>query len=128
VSGISVSTNTTVTYNPAVTDRRFTLALGGSNTSTTTQTTTSVTNFGSAPATTSTESTTVTYVTQETITIPAGTFVACRFTVVTSSGGTNEEWFGKGNGAPLQLTSKASDGTSILLSLTAASRLNGAPL
>lgn len=127
VAGITITTNTTVTYSPAVADRRFTLAVGGSNTSTTTQSTTSVTNFGSTPATTSSETTTVTYVGQENITIPAGTFAACRFTVVTNSG-TNEEWFGKGNGAPLQFTSKASDGTSILMSLTAASRLNGAPL
>ena len=126
-AGITVSGTTTVTYSPAVADRRYTLAVGGSNTTTTTQTVTSVTNFGSTPATTSSETTTVTYVGQESITIPAGTFTACKFSVVTS-GGTQTEWFGKGNGAPLQFTSKASDGTATLLSLTAASRLNGAPL
>lgn len=128
MAGLSISTNTTVTYNPAVNDRRFTLAVGGSSTWTTALTTTSTTNFGSVPATTANESTTVTYVGQESITIPAGTFTSCRFTVVSSSGGTNEEWFGKGNGAPLKMTSKAPDGTSVVLSLTAASRLNGAPL
>ena len=127
VAGISISTNTTVTYNPAITDRRFTLAVGGTSTWSTTLTSTSVTNFGSTPATNTTENTTVTYVGQESITIPAGTFTACKFSVVTS-GGTQTEWFGKGNGAPLQFTSKASDGTATLLSLTAASRLNGAPL
>jgi hypothetical protein len=90
-------------------------------------TSTSTTNFGSVPATTTALTTTVTYVGQESITIPAGTFTACKFSVTTSSG-TNTEWVGKGNGAPLQSTSKASDGTAIVLSLTAASRLNGAPL
>ncbi len=128
VAGISVTTTTTSINNPALTDRRYTLAVGASSTSSTTRTTTSVTNFGATPATSAAESATVTFVGQESITIPAGTFTACRYTVVTSSGGTNEEWFGKGNGAPLKLTSKASDGTSIVLSLTAASRLNGAPL
>lgn len=127
VAGISVSTNTTVTYAPVVNDRRFTLAVGGTSTWATTLTTTSVTNFGSTPATNTSETTTVTYVGQESLTVPAGTFTACKFSVATSSG-THTEWFGKGNGAPLQQTSKASDGTAIVLSLTAATRLNGAPL
>jgi hypothetical protein len=125
--GITVTTNTNVTYSPARVDRRYTLAVGGSNTSSTSMTSTSTTNFGSVPATTTALTTTVTYVGQESITIPAGTFTACKFSVTTSSG-TNTEWVGKGSGAPLQSTSKASDGTAIVLSLTAASRLNGAPL
>lgn len=125
--GITVTTNTNVTYSPARVDRRYTLAVGASDTSSTSMTSTSTTNFGSLPATTAAQTTTVTYVGQESITIPAGTFTACKFSVATSSG-TNTEWVGKGNGAPLQSTSKASDGTAIVLSLTAASRLNGAPL
>lgn len=127
VAGITISTNTTVTYNPAIVDRRFTLAAGASSTYSTTTTTTSTTNFGSTPAVNSTETTTVTYVGQESITIPAGTFTACKFTV-TTPGGTATEWFGKGNGAPLQFTSRTSDGAAIVVSMTAATRINGAPL
>ncbi len=125
--GFTVTTNTTVTYNPARVDRRYTLAVGASDTSSTSMTSTSSTNFGAVPATTTTNSTTVTYVGQESITVPAGTFTACKFTV-TTSGSTSTEWVGKGNGAPLQSTSKASDGSAVVLSLTAATRINGAPL
>ena len=125
--GISITTNTTVTYSPALVDRRFTLTAGTSNTSSASMTTTSSTNFGSVPTTTATNTTTVTYLGQESITIPAGTFTACKFSV-TTSGDTTTEWVGKGNGAPLQSTSKASDGSAVVLSLTSATRLNGAPL
>lgn len=128
VSGIAITSTTTVTYNPAKVNRRFTLAAGASSSSSTTVSSSTTTNFGGAPATSSTESTTVTYVGQESVTVPAGTFTACKFTVRDQAGAENTEWHGKGNGAPLKLTSKASDGSSVVLSLTSATRLNGAPL
>jgi hypothetical protein len=128
VSGISISTNTTVNYNPAVVDRRFTLAVGGTTTLSTTLSTTSTTNFGSTPTTSTSRNDTVTYVGQETLTIPAGTFTACKFSIRDKDGNVTLEWFGKGNGAPLQFTSRASDGSSFVGSLTTASRLNGAAL
>lgn len=125
--GLSITTNTTVTYNPARVDRRYTLAVGASNTTTTSMTAASSTNFGAVPATTATTTTTVTYIGQESITVPAGTFTACKFTIAIG-GDTSTEWVGKGNGAPLQATSKASDGSSVTLKLTSATRINGAPL
>lgn len=127
VMGFSFATTTTTAFNPPGSDKRFTLAVNGSSAYSTTSSV-SVATTG-LPATTSNVAiaNTVTYLGQETITIPAGTFTACKFKVADSSG-ENHEWFGKGNGAPLKSTSKASDGSSIVLELTAASRINGAPL
>jgi hypothetical protein len=64
---------------------------------------------------------------QETITIPAGTFVACKFKE-SDKDGDQFVWHGKGNGAPLKMTSKASDNSSIVMELTAATLVNGKPL
>lgn len=128
VSGFAISTDTTVTYNPAKVNRRFTLAAGASDTSTTMVTTTTKTTLAAVPPTTFTETTTVTYVGQESVTVPAGTFTACKFSIKDKDGVENFEWYGKGNGAALKLTGKASDGTTVTLSLTGASRFNGQPL
>jgi hypothetical protein len=127
VSGVTVNTNTTVTYAPARVDRRFTLATGASDTVTTSLTSSSVTNFGSVAPTTTAQTITVNYAGQETVTVPAGTFTACKF-LVTVNSETHTEWFGKGNGAPLQFTSRTSEGQVITNSLTSASRLNGAAI
>ena len=127
VSGVTVSTNTTATYTPARVDRRFTLSSGTSNTVTTSLSSSSVTNFGNLPLTTTAQTITVNYAGQETLTVPAGTFTACKFLVTTNSD-TQTEWFGKGNGAPLQFTSRTSEGQVITSSMTATSRLNGAAI
>lgn len=127
VAGISVNTTTTITYAPARADRRYTLALGASDTVTTTSRSSSVSNFGSPPSTEGPVTTTIKYVGQEFVTVPAGTFIACRFQD-TNNADTTEHWFAKGSGAPIQFTSRTSDGLAITISMTAASRLNGAAI
>jgi hypothetical protein len=123
-----VTTTTTVTYTPARVDRRFTLSAGASDTVTTSYGSSSVTSLGSVvPPTTTAQTITVNYAGQETVTVPAGTFTACKF-LVTVNSETHTEWFGKGNGAPLQFTSRTSEGQVITNSLTSASRLNGAAI
>jgi hypothetical protein len=125
VAGITVNTTATTTYTPPRPDRSFTLAAGASDTVTTTTAVSAVTNFGAAPATSTSETTTYRFVGQETVTVPAGTFMACKFMETTNSE-TTENWFAKGNGAPIRFTSRTSDGFAITNSMTSASRLNGA--
>ncbi len=127
VAGISVNTTTTTTYTPPKPDRRFTLAVGASDTVTSTLGVTSVTNFGPTPATSTAETTTIRFVGQESVTVPAGTFAACKF-VDTANSETTEHWFAKGNGAPIRFTSRTSEGQVVTISMTSASRLNGAAI
>lgn len=127
VAGISVSTTTTVTYTPAKINRRFTLASGASDTVSYTQGVTGSTNFGPIPSTSTAQTATIRFVGQETVTVPAGTFVACKF-MDTINSDTTEQWFAKGSGAPIRSTSRTTEGQVVTLSMTSASRLNGAAI
>jgi hypothetical protein len=127
VSGITINTTATTTYTPPLADRRYTLAANTSDTTTSTMGVTSVTNFGATPATNTSVTTTIRYVGQESITVPAGTFTACKF-MDTSNSETTEHWFAKGSGTPVRFTSRTSEGQTVTISLTGASRLNGAAI
>jgi hypothetical protein len=87
-------------------DRRFSLDVGESSTSTFTATTT--TNFEGVPPTVfSTDLTeTVTYLGRETVTVPAGTFETCKF----DQGGVGTQWLAVGNGLAVKSFSPASEG------------------
>jgi hypothetical protein len=125
VSGITVTTTTTTTYTPPRVDRRFTLAAATSDSFSSTSASSVTTNFGGAPTNTSTaQNITINFAGQETVTVPAGTFVACKF-LETINSDTNEQWYAKGSGAPIKYTSRTSEGQAITLSMTSASRLNG---
>jgi hypothetical protein len=128
VSGITVTTTTTTTYTPPRVDRRFTLAAATSDSFSSTSASSVTTNFGGAPTNTSTaQNITINFAGQETVTVPAGTFVACKF-LETINSDTNEQWYAKGSGAPIKYTSRTSEGQAITLSMTSASRLNGAAI
>lgn len=108
-------------FSPAARDKRFTLNAGESTVFAQTYTTT-VTPPGTTSNTTA--SPTVTYVGQESVTVPAGTFTACKFNQ-TFEGSTSTTWIIKGSGVMAKSTDLSSNTT---LQLQSTSRLNGSPL
>jgi hypothetical protein len=125
VSNVSVpvlgNIETKQVFTPAARDKRFTLAAGESTVFAQTYTTTTT-----PPGTSQTTSAspTVTYVGQESVTVPAGTFAACKFNQ-TFSGETTTTWIIKGSGVMAKSTDVANN---VTLQLEATSRLNGSPL
>ena len=114
-------------YTPPSRDKRYTLAPGGSVDVVTNQTTTTVIPGLPSPAPTTASSTVrVTYVGQESVTVPAGTFTACKFTELVS-GNTSTLWIIKGKGVAARNDSTSSSGT-VTLQLQGTSRLNGAAI
>lgn len=136
-------TSTRTVYDPAKRDPRYNLAQGESHVITARHTDTSthnVTRDGAGDTTRSgvvSESSTVTYVGQETITVPAGTYQACRFEVtIPILTGTviyyppesfTTVWIAKGKGVMLRGDRKDAVSFSTTV-LTGTSRLNGAPI
>jgi hypothetical protein len=116
---------TRVVYDPPARDKRFTLSAGG-----TVNYMTNVATTTTPPGATRTMSLTsfITYAGQESITVPAGTFSACKFQT-NANGSAYTEWLIKGNGMLARSVSPAADGSGeVVLELEAGSRLNGAPL
>ncbi len=114
---------TRIVFNPAARDKRYTLSAGSTYTLTQSGTTT-VTPPGTSSSTTT--STLVTYVGQETITVPAGTYTTCKFTD-TTAGATTTTWIVKGKGVLAKSTTPSELGV-VTMQLQASSRLNGAPI
>lgn len=118
---------TTNVISPAVRDRQYSLGVGESFT-VTQNTVTSVTGLPVAvPDTTTSITYTVTYRGQESITVPAGTFTACKFER-TDSSGTSTNWIAKTSGAPVRSLTADGNGVQTVLELLATSRVNGAPV
>ncbi len=109
-------TTVDVQFAPPSTDARFTLNVGAS---TTVQTHQTVTRNGQAQPSTD-ESSTVVFGGVETLTVPAGTYQACKYTVTTSNNITTTSWLLLGSGVLLKSTNGASvsEATSV--------RINGA--
>lgn len=123
VTAAGTTFETRITNTPVERDRRYALAVG-----TTAAFVTNATTTVTPPGTSTSASTTtnVTYAGQESITVPAGTFVACKFQSNTG-GATTTEWIIKGKGVLARSTSPSSSGE-VVLQLQASSRLNGAAL
>jgi hypothetical protein len=114
-------------WSPPRADTRAALAAGASVDVAWTTTDTSPPATGTPQTTARTNR--ITYRGQESVTVPAGTFVACRFEIVETPGNSARiEWIQVGTGAPLKTT--ASPGTSgeVSIELLGTSRLNGNPL
>lgn len=122
-----------VWYDSPLIDRRFTLTLGASDTASANKTTELKGFFITTLRKTTGLSTTVTYQGQESITVPAGTFTACKFKIANvetdatgSQTSTSTEWIATTSGVLLK---NVFDGaTPTTYELKASSRLNGAPL
>lgn len=121
-----IATTTTTVLNPPARNPRFTLSAGQSATTTRSGTaTTEITGLPVAAPATSTpisETVTITYVGQESVSVPAGSYNACKFT--TSDG--NTEWYAPGSGV-LVKSESVGNGGSVTLELTSA-QINGAAI
>jgi hypothetical protein len=94
-------------YEPALRDERFALRPGEQ------VTTTAKGQITYSPATAGTSGPidrrwTMTYVGQEQVTVPAGTFTACRFDRDEGGGSLTTEWFAKGSGVRVKRREQAS--------------------
>lgn len=108
VGGIDVSHTTRIVWSPPWVDRRYALAVGQSLTTTqrgTLTATVSMPNLPDQSTTSSTApSTTTRYLGRESVTVPAGTYNACKFESI-SSGAPNElstSWIIVARGIPVQ--------------------------
>ena len=127
--GQNVSTK--IVNSPAEVDKRFTLNAGGSFVSTVTYTvTTTIQNSPvPIPPQSSTTTSTVTYLGQETVTVPAGTFTACKFQEVftTAPNSPTFQWISVGSGVPVKYSELDAETLTITsYELLNTSRVNGA--
>ena len=99
---------------PPTRDRRYSLAVGETQTQAY-NTTTTTTYTGQPPTTTTTPGTfTVKYLGHETVTVPAGTFETCKFD---NENGATITWEAVNTGVPIKSQAVGSDGTTITLVL-----------
>jgi hypothetical protein len=117
VAGFTLTTTSKTVWSPPWVDKQYGLAIGGTYTYTETGsiTTTSGGLFG-LPGTTATtpisSTQTVTYVGRESVTVPAGTYNACKFQT-TTPGNTDvtRQWVIVGKGVPVQTITTNAAGT-----------------
>ena len=110
------TTDTKVVFNPPSENRDFTLVAGG-NYNRTDNSTTTISVAGTNQSSSASSTTTVTYQGQESVTVPAGTFTACRFTSVENANGTQtttNQWIAKPAGVAVKSVSDS--GTTELVS------------
>lgn len=118
---------TTMVLNPANRVRDFALALNESYTLNEVRQTTI--EFPGLPAQTSTtrETQTITYRGQESVTVPAGTYMACKFEW-TNGTRVSAGWTAKGTGLPLVITGDDGAGNPVTLYIKSSSHINGHPI
>lgn len=128
LDGVTVESRTV--YNPPEVDTSAALAVGASvNIASSYSVTT--TRPGLPPTVISfAETRTSTYLGQEVITVPAGTFTACRFRTVESDAPNDVQfqWLAVGSGAPVRGLFSTPGEPDTVFELLPSSRLNGAPL
>lgn len=129
--GIDSITTIKSVWSPPWVDRQYALALGGTLTVTQTGTTTTTTSFGGLPGTPMTSPSslteTVKYVARESVTVPAGTYTACKYehTSAGSAGGADvtTNWLIVGKGIPVKTVSGS--GSNMLTIQATSITLNG---
>lgn len=121
-------TTTKTTYQPGWDFNKFTLAPGAVDESSTDATTVGTAMGVQTSSVTSKVTQKTTYVGQEKVTVPAGSFTACKFTQP-GPNGLITDWFGVGNGVLLKNTQNTSAGAGeTVLELLPSSQLNGKAL
>jgi hypothetical protein len=111
------NTSTKVVYSPPCLDKRYSLAVGASDTETCFSTTTT-NGTASNVSTTST----VKYLGQESVTVPAGTFNACKFQIDSAD---NTEWYAVGYSTVLVKSSGTSAQTGTVVLELKSGTING---
>lgn len=121
-------------YNPPDVPTEYTLALGQQVTRTSSWSTTILASSTGIPApgtvTNDSETMTSRFVAKESVTVPAGTYSACRYTMTSGSGSeasTVTTWYLLGKGVPVKTEVATPAGTQ-LMQLKPGSTYNGAPL
>lgn len=122
VAGFSVTSDSRTVFNPPWVDRRFTMTAGQTLTQTYTGTTTVVSGgILGAPGTTTTSTTTLTqnirFVGIESVTVPAGTFNACKFedTDPASPGAVTTTWLAVNHGSIVKTVGTGPSGTQTIV-------------
>jgi hypothetical protein len=131
VGGFSITTTIKTVYSPPLVDNQYSLTLGSSLTQSLagSATTTIHSAFGPDQVTTSAipaSTTTTTYVGQESVSVIAGTYNACKYQV--TAAGSNDvttSWFIVGKGIPVKITTTGSASQTIEANSVV---INGAPL
>jgi hypothetical protein len=118
VAGFSLTTTAKTVWSPPWVDKQYGLALGASYTYSQTGTVTSTTPplFPGLPATTTTTpvsvTQTLTYVGRESVTVPAGTYNACKFRSTTAGNSdVTTQWVVVSKGVPVQTITTNAAGT-----------------
>lgn len=118
---------TTMVLNPANRVRDFALALNESYTiNEVRQTTMEIPGLPTQTSTTR-ETQTITYRGQESVTVPAGTYMACKFEW-TNGARVSAGWTAKGTGLPLVITGDDGAGNPVTLYIKSSSHINGHPI
>lgn len=113
---------------PPTANRWFTLQPGESYTHTSSYTTTSTSTPGGTNTFTENESYTITYLGQTSVTVPAGTFQACRFQGMDGQGAM-DVYYAVNSGLPLVITAYDEDlDEHIRLEMQPGSHINGTPV
>ena len=133
VFGFSVAVTLKSVYTPPFVDRRYSLSVGQSITQTQTQVATTTTGgiLGTPPtvtSTTQTASTTSKFVAIENITVPAGTYRACRFEESASGTPTSisTSWVIFGRGLLVRSEAPGASGTQVIQATSV--KVNGAAI
>ncbi len=120
-------TSSLTVFEPPRDNWEFRLALGETATVATTTVTTQISPPG--PTLTSTLAETVTFESKESVTVPAGTFEACRYRIGGSSDTSYRlTWYILGKGVPAKIQSIANGQTTDTQELKAGSTFGGAPI
>ncbi len=126
-SGFNSTTTTKTVWSPAWVDRQYGLALGQTLNVTQTGSSTITTSIGGLPGTSTTTPTTLTetvkYVSRESVTVPAGTYNACKYEHSSGGAVTSTNWVVVGKGVPVKTVSGTGSDT-LTIEATAIS-LNG---
>jgi hypothetical protein len=105
IAGFNSTVTTKSVYSPPWVDRSYALAAGQSLTASHTSTTTSTTTITGVPPSTNTSTSTTTqstkYVGRESVTVPAGTYSACKYET-TIGGVATTQWVIVGKGLPVK--------------------------
>jgi hypothetical protein len=115
-AGTTTSTSTKTVNSPPCRNKQFSLAVGASDTQSCTSTTTT-----NGVTSTGTVNTTVKYLGQESVTVPSGTYNACKFQ---SNNGDLTEWYAVGYPAALVRSSTTTQAGDTVLELKAGT-ING---
>ncbi len=131
--GITTTTNMTTVYAPPYVDQQYSLPVGQTYTSSQTVMTSGTVSFlgysNPIPQQTTTLSMSVKYVGQESVTVPAGTYNACKMETTSVSNGTasvQTSWIVVGKGIPVK-TTMTGGGVNQTIQATSV-KLNGASL